>query len=56
VTANQHGPARASTTLVGVRVRRQPNPYHGPSLRVELVRRGRFHERSLAVRIEPISG
>jgi hypothetical protein len=41
-------------TLVAVRVQRQrTNPHPGPSLRVELVRRGAFHERSLAVRIEP---
>ncbi len=41
-------------TLTAVRVARQPtNPHPGPTLRVELVRRGAFHERSLAVRIVP---
>ena len=49
--------APRDATLVAVRVARQPtNPHPGPSLRVELVRRGRFHERSLAVRIEPTRG
>ena len=39
---------------VAVAVGRQPtNPRPGPSLRVELVRGGAFHERSLAVRIVP---
>jgi hypothetical protein len=43
-----------AATLVAVAVNRQPtNPHPGPSLRVELVRHGPFHERSLAVRIEP---
>jgi hypothetical protein len=49
-------PLRAprGATLVAVRVGRQPtNPHPGPSLRVEMVRRGAFHERTLAVRIEP---
>jgi hypothetical protein len=41
-------------TLSAVRVGRQPtNPHPGPTLRIELVRRGAFHERSLAVRIVP---
>jgi hypothetical protein len=49
--------ASRDATLVAVQVARQPtNPHPGPSLRVELVRRGRFHERSLAVRIEPTRG
>jgi hypothetical protein len=41
-------------TLSAVRVARQrTNPHPGPTLRVELARRGPFHERSLAVRIVP---
>ena len=49
--------APRDATLVAIKVARQPtNPHPGPSLRVELVRRGRFHERSLAVRIEPTRG
>ena len=41
-------------SLSAVRVARQPtNPHPGPTLRVELVRRGGFHLRSLAVRIVP---
>ncbi|HET8755940.1 MAG TPA: hypothetical protein VFM58_08020, partial [Solirubrobacteraceae bacterium] len=41
-------------TLSAVRVARQPtNPRPGASLRVELVRHGAFHRRSLAVRIVP---
>jgi hypothetical protein len=49
--------ASRDATLVAVQVARQPtNPHPGPSLRVERVRRGRFHERSLAVRIEPTRG
>jgi hypothetical protein len=41
-------------TLVAVRVRRQAtNPRPGPTLRVDLVRRGRFHKRSLGARIVP---
>jgi hypothetical protein len=41
-------------TVSAVRVARQPtNPHPGPTLRVELVRRGAFHLRSLAVRIVP---
>ena len=41
-------------TLSAVRVARQrTNPHPGLTLRVELVRRGAFHERSLAVRIVP---
>jgi hypothetical protein len=49
--------APRDATLVAVRVARQPtNPHPGPSLRVELLRQGRFHERSLAVRIEPNRG
>ena len=44
-------------TLIAVRVARQPtNPHPGPSVRVDLVRRGTFHERTLAVRIEPTHG
>jgi hypothetical protein len=40
--------------LTAVSVARQPtNPHPGPTLRVELVRRGAFHERALAVRIVP---
>ncbi|HEX5621053.1 MAG TPA: hypothetical protein VFX51_21700 [Solirubrobacteraceae bacterium] len=40
--------------LSAVRVARQPtNPHPGPTLRIELVRRGAFHQRSLAVRIVP---
>jgi hypothetical protein len=39
---------------VALSVDRQPtNPDPGPTLRVELARRGAFHARSLAVRIEP---
>ena len=52
-------PLRAprGATLVTLRVARQPtNPDPGPSLRVELVRRGGFHDRVLAVRIEPARG
>jgi hypothetical protein len=42
---------------MAVRVARQPtNPHPGPSLRVELVSRGGFHARTLAVRIEPARG
>jgi hypothetical protein len=49
--------APREATLVAIQVARQPtNPHPGPSLRVELVRRGPFHERSLAVRIEPTRG
>ena len=49
--------APRGATLVAVRVERQPtNPNPGPSLRVQLVRRGAFHERVLAVRIEPTDG
>ena len=37
-----------------IAVARQPtNPHPGPSLQVELARRGGFHRRTLAVRIEP---
>ena len=44
-------------TVVAVSVDRQPtNPHPGPSLRIELVRRGAFHERTLGVRIEPTRG
>jgi hypothetical protein len=42
------------STLVAVRVGRQPtDPHPGPTLRIELVRRGAFHERVLGVRIVP---
>jgi hypothetical protein len=48
---------QALESRLAIKVARQPtNPHPGPSLRVELVRRGRFHERSLAVRIEPTRG
>jgi hypothetical protein len=41
-------------TLTAIRVARQrTNPHPGPTLRVELARRGAFHQRSLAVRIVP---
>ena len=44
----------AGATLSAVHVARQAtNPHPGPTLRVELVRAGAFHQRSLAVRIVP---
>jgi hypothetical protein len=46
--------APRGATLVATAVERQrTNPTPGPSLRVELVRRGAFHARTLAVRLEP---
>jgi hypothetical protein len=43
-----------TATLDVIAVDRQPtNPHPGPTLRVELVHRGAFHSRALAVRIEP---
>jgi hypothetical protein len=46
--------APRGATLVATNVERQPtNPNPGPSLCVELVRRGVFRERTLAVRLEP---
>jgi hypothetical protein len=45
-------PGGARLTAVGV-ARQPTNPHPGPTLRIELVRRGAFHERALAVRIVP---
>lgn len=46
--------APRAATLTAIAVARQPtNPHPGPSLQVELARRGGFHRRTLAVRIEP---
>src|SRR5262245_51821856 len=46
--------APRAATLAAVAVSRQPtDPHPGPSLQVELARRGGFHQRTLAVRLEP---
>jgi hypothetical protein len=46
--------ASRGATLVAVRVRYQPtNPRPGPTLRVDLVRHGAFHERFVGARIVP---